>query len=66
MSDDKILSCFTKIEQHFLVTVTIHKARNLSAMNSDTYVVVNLQDDYKKTKIFQNSDCPYFNEVGKA
>lgn len=65
MSDEKILSCFKNYEQHFLVTVTIHKARNLSVANGDTYVVVNLQNDYKRTSVYQNSDCPYFNEVCK-
>lgn len=65
MSDSRILSCFTKHQQHFLVSVTIHKARNLSVLNADTYVVIYFNDDSKKTSTHPKSDCPYFNEVCK-
>lgn len=56
------LSCFHKHERDFLVSVTVHKARNLDVLNADTFVVVNFDGDTKKTKTFRNSDCPFFNE----
>lgn len=55
--------CFNKYLRDFLVSVTIHKARNLNALNADTLVIVNFNDATKKTKTYQNSDCPFFNEV---
>ena len=55
-------SCFSKQRQEFLICATIHKARNLNILNADTFVVVNFQNSFKQTKIYQNSDCPYFNE----
>lgn len=60
---DQILPCFNKHVRDFLVSVTIHKARNLSVLNADTLAIVNFGEETKKTKIFQNSDCPFFNEV---
>lgn len=55
-------SCFKELPQNFLVCATIHKARDLSVLNSDTFVAVYLDKILKKTETFRNSDCPYFNE----
>lgn len=63
MSENNLISCFTELAQHFLVCVTIHKARNLSIMNADTFTLVSLEKQQKRTATFKNSDCPYFNEV---
>lgn len=63
MSDFELLSCFSKYKKNFLVSATIHKARNLNVLNADTFVVVSFNEEIKRTKIFQNSDCPFFNEV---
>lgn len=62
MSDD-FLNCFTILQQEFLVCITVHKARNLSVYNADTYVKVTLDKKVKQTKVYQNSENPYFNEV---
>lgn len=56
-------SCFSEIIQKFLVCVTVHKAKNLHVLNADTFVVVSFDKIHKKTATYQNSDCPYFNEV---
>ncbi|CAD7082064.1 unnamed protein product [Hermetia illucens] len=61
MSDD-FLNCFTILQQEFLVCITVHKARNLSVYNADTYVKVTLDKKVKQTKVYQNSENPYFNE----
>lgn len=63
MSDFELLSCFSKHKNSFLVSATIHKARNLNVLNADTFVVISFNEEIKKTKTFQNSDCPFFNEV---
>lgn len=63
MSDFELLTCFSKHKRSFLVSTTIHKARNLNVLNADTFVVVGFNEEIKKTKIFQKSDCPFFNEV---
>lgn len=60
---DHILPCFNKHVRDFLVSVTVHKARNLNALNADTLVILNFEESTKKTKVFQNSDCPFYNEV---
>lgn len=60
------LQCFNKQSRDFLVSVAVHKARNLSALNANTFVVVNFDGDTKKTKVFDHSDCPFFNEVCKG
>lgn len=57
-------SCFKDLPQNFLVCATIHKARDLSVLNSDTFITVCLDKIIKKTATFRNSDSPYFNEVG--
>ncbi|XP_055527083.1 otoferlin [Wyeomyia smithii] len=54
--------CFESIDQPFLVCITIHKARNLSVLNEDTFVLVSYDGKYRRTRTFRNSDCPYFNE----
>lgn len=59
---DLIIEDIPIIPQYYLVCVTIHKARELSVLNEDTYVAVNVRGTTKKTFTFQNSDCPYFNE----
>lgn len=57
------LQCFNKQSRDYLVSVAVHKARNLSALNANTFVLVNFDGDTKKTKVFDHSDCPFFNEV---
>lgn len=54
--------CFVNLPQHFLVCVTVHKAKDLQTLNADTYVTVTLDKKTKHTATFENSDCPYFNE----
>lgn len=54
--------CFINLPQHFLVGLTIHKAKDLQSLNADTYVTVTLDKKTKQTSTFKNSDCPYFNE----
>lgn len=54
--------CFINLPQHFLVCVTIHKAKDLKTLNIDTYVTVTLDKKMKQTTTFKNSDCPYYNE----
>lgn len=56
------LSCFSEALQQFLVCVTIYKAKNLHVLNADTFVVISLDRMHKKTSVYENSDCPYFNE----
>lgn len=60
---DEVFPCFNKHLRDFLVSVTVHKARNLIVLNADTFVTVNFNGDSKKTKTYQNSDCPFYNEV---
>lgn len=60
---EELSDCFTRHLRDFLISVTIHKARKLTAMNADTSVIVNFNEETKKTKTYQNSDCPFFNEV---
>lgn len=59
----ELLLCFNKQPRDFLVSVAVHKARNLSALNVDTFVVVNFNAETRKTKVVENSDCPFYNEV---
>lgn len=54
--------CFINLPQHFLICVTIHKAKDLQVLNSDTYVIVTLDKKTKQTATAKNSDCPFFNE----
>lgn len=63
---EEIYPCFNKHQRDFLVTVTIHKARNLNVLNADTFVTVVFNGESRKTKVFQNSDCPFYNEVSKS
>lgn len=62
MSDEDS-NCFNRHVKDFLICVTVHKARNLRILNGDTFAVVSVNGSKKKTKVFQNSDCPFFNEV---
>lgn len=62
MSDDEFFECFNKHQKEFLVSVTVHKARNLNVFNADTFVTITFNGDTRKTKTFQCSDCPYYNE----
>lgn len=57
-------NCLATVEhpQDYLVCVTIHKARNVSMFNMDTYVLVTLDKSTKATETAQNTDCPSFNE----
>lgn len=57
------LECFNRQQKEFLVSISIHKARNLNVFNADTFVAVTFNGDTKKTKTFQCSDCPFYNEV---
>lgn len=60
----EVLPCFNKDLRDFLLTVTIHKARNLSrGLNANTFVVAEFNGETNRTKTFPNSDCPFFNEV---
>ncbi|XP_058122862.1 otoferlin-like [Anopheles ziemanni] len=54
--------CLLNSEQHFLVSVTIYKARHLKILNSDTFVMVSLNGKYKRTKTASRTENPYFNE----
>lgn len=54
--------CFTNLPQHFLVCVTVHKAKDLQTLTADTYVTVTLDKKTKQTATFKSSDCPFFNE----
>ncbi|XP_055841993.1 otoferlin [Episyrphus balteatus] len=54
--------CFLNITQEFLVCTTVHKAKNLPVFNADTFVRVSLDKKSKCTKVFQNSENPYYNE----
>lgn len=60
---EEISSCFNRNLGDFLISVTVHKARNLNVLNADTFVIVTMNDVKKKTKVYQKSDCPFFNEV---
>lgn len=55
-------TCFANLPQHFLVSITVHKAKDLQVLNADTYVTVTLDKKTKQTATFKNSDCPFFNE----
>ena len=63
MSDFELYQCFNKYQRDFLVSVTVHKARNLNALNSDTFVAISFNNETKRTKTYRNSDSPFFNEV---
>lgn len=54
--------CFINLPQHFLVCITVHKARDLQTLNADTYVTVTLDRKTKQTITVKHSDCPFFNE----
>lgn len=62
MENELNISCFEDLPQHFLVCVTIHKAKNLSVLDADTYVRIIIDNKSKTTATFNKSDCPYFNE----
>lgn len=59
----EVLNCFNKQSRDFLVSVAVHKARNLDVLNADTFVVVSFDEYDKRTKIFEKSDCPFYDEV---
>lgn len=63
MSDNEFFECFNKHQKEFLISITIHKARYLNIFNADTFVSITFNGETKKTKTFQCSDCPYYNEV---
>uniref|UniRef100_A0A1I8QEL5 C2 domain-containing protein n=1 Tax=Stomoxys calcitrans TaxID=35570 RepID=A0A1I8QEL5_STOCA len=54
--------CFANISQDFLVCTTIHKARQLGVFQGETFVRVTLDKMTRQTKVFANSENPYFNE----
>lgn len=55
-------SCFSEVSQKFLICVTIQSAKRLNILNVDTFVLVTFNKAHKRTLVYQNSDCPYFNE----
>lgn len=55
--------CFANIVQGFLVCTTVHKAKHLGVLQGDILVRVNLEKSRRQTKVFSNSENPYFNEV---
>lgn len=55
-------SCFSEITQKFLLCITVHKATNLRILNADTYTIVSLDNNHKRTTICRSTDSPYFNE----
>ncbi|XP_059219531.1 otoferlin isoform X6 [Stomoxys calcitrans] len=55
-------NCFANISQDFLVCTTIHKARQLGVFQGETFVRVTLDKMTRQTKVFANSENPYFNE----
>lgn len=56
--------CFSNIAQDFLICTTIHKARQLGVFQGEIYVRVTLDNIMiRHTKVFANSENPYFNEV---
>lgn len=57
------LDCFTNQPQEFLVCTTIYRAKDLPALNTDTYVKVTVGKQTKKTKAFHSSENPHYNEV---
>jgi hypothetical protein len=63
MSEFELYQCFNKHERDFLVSVTVHKARNLNTLNADTFVAISFNNETKRTKTYRNSDSPFFNEV---
>ena len=63
MSEFELYQCFNKHQRDFLVSVTVHKARNLNTMNADTFVAISFNNETRRTKTYHNSDCPFFNEV---
>ena len=63
LANNENQQCFIDIPQHYLICITIHKARNLSVFNANTFVEVKLNKFVKTTSIFRNSDSPFFNEV---
>lgn len=57
------LSCFEDLPQDFLVCLTIHRARDLTILDADTYVRIHIDSNKSKTTAtFKKSDQPYFNE----
>lgn len=55
-------SCFSEIDQKFLLSVTVHEATNLAVLNADTFIVVGFEGTFKRTTVSENCDNPYFNE----
>lgn len=63
LSSSNESSCFSnQHRKNFLVCITVHKAKNLSTLNADTYVTISLGGTTKRTATVQNTDCPFFNE----
>ncbi|XP_070501536.1 otoferlin [Chironomus tepperi] len=62
MSEFELYQCFNKHQKDFLVSVTVHKARNLNTLNADTFVSIYFNNETRRTKTYRNSDCPFFNE----
>lgn len=56
------LDCLANQPQEFLICTTVYRAKDLPIFNTDTYVKVILGKHTKKTKTFQNSENPHYNE----
>lgn len=50
--------------QDFQVCVTVIEARQLAGLNMDPVVCVQVGDHKKYTSVKENTNCPYYNEVG--
>ncbi|KAG5679282.1 hypothetical protein PVAND_008861 [Polypedilum vanderplanki] len=62
MSEVEIYECFNKQQKDYLISITVHKAKNLHVFNADTFVEILFNDEIKRTRTYRNSDCPFFNE----
>lgn len=66
MSDLELYQCFNRFDRVFLVSITVHKAKDLNVVNSDTFVAVTFNHETKRTKTYWNSSNPFFNAVSCA
>jgi hypothetical protein len=66
MSEFDFHQCFNKQQRDFLLSITVHKARSLNVFNADTHTEISFNGETKKTRTYQSSDCPFYNEVSMA
>lgn len=63
MNSESAISCFEDIPQHYLICVTVHRAKDLTTLNADTFVSIRIDDkNVETTATVKKSDSPYFNE----